>query len=140
MVNIWALCLSLTKNDNAQENKKLGIPSPLLTSFKVLCPFEGFSTFPSLCEDVSIATLTHFIWCIYHRMFFSYICSLYHLVSILCMLWKSWKHKVHAISPLNQLGALFEFKSWVGKHRIVRSKKWSLIETKKLWICHTYTM
>jgi hypothetical protein len=72
--------------------------------------------------------------------FFPYICSLYHLVSILCMLWKSWKHKVRAISPLNQLGALFEFKSWVGKHRIVRSKKRSLIETEKLWICHTYNM
>jgi hypothetical protein len=70
LVNIWALCLLLTKNDNAQEKKKLGIPWPLLTTFEIIFPFEGFLTLPSLCEDVSIATLTHFIWCIYHCIFF----------------------------------------------------------------------
>jgi hypothetical protein len=137
---MWALCLPLTKNDNAQEKERLDIPWPLLTSFEVIFPFEGYSSLPSLCEDVSITTLTHFIWCIYHCMFLSYICNLYYLVSILCMLWKSWKHKVRAFSPSNQLGALFKLKSWAKKHGIVISKKWSLIETKKLWICHTYAM
>jgi hypothetical protein len=41
-----------------------------LTTFEIIFPFEGFLTLPSLCEDVSIATLTHFIWCIYHCIFF----------------------------------------------------------------------
>ncbi len=96
-----------------------------------------FAKFMWRCQHCNIDSF-HLVHISLH--FFPYICSLYHLVSILCMLWKSWKHKVCAFAPSNQSGALFKLKSWARKQRIVRSKKQSLIETKKLWICHTYIM